>query len=91
MDEPIIPLQTILKLKVKVNKRAKEIERLVDLNKVKGALIKAQAKKIGVLLKEKEWLKHQILLYQEFHPGLPHDEKMELLEVDMQQALKDEE
>jgi len=40
------------------------------------------------LRKEKEWLKHQILLYQEFHPGLPHDEKMELLEVDMQQALK---
>ena len=34
----------------------KEIERLTDLNKAKGALIKAQAKKIGMLLKEKEWL-----------------------------------
>ena len=39
--------------------------------------------------KEKEWLEQQILLYQEFHPGLPYDEKMELLEVDMQQALKE--
>ncbi len=41
------------------------------------------------LIKEKEWLKQQILLYQKFHPGLPYDEKMELLEVDMQQALKE--
>jgi len=48
-------------------------------------------REIERLKKEKEWLKHQILLYQEFHPGLPHDEKMELLEVDMQQALKVEE
>ena len=46
-------------------------------------------KEIERLKKEKEWLKYQILLYQEFHPGLPHDEKMELLEVDIQQALKE--
>ena len=52
--------------------------------------IEEKNKEIKQLKKEKEWLKHQILLYQEFHPGLPHDEKMELLEVDMQQALKGE-
>ncbi len=52
--------------------------------------IAEQKKEIEQLKKEKEWLEHQILLYQEFHPGLPHDEKMELLEVDMQQALKEE-
>ena len=60
----------------------------IDFNKVKSVFIKAQTKTIGILLKEKEWLKRQILLYQEFHPGLPYNEKMELLEVDMQQALK---
>ena len=52
--------------------------------------IKEKNKENEQLLKEKKWLKHQILLYQEFHPGLPHDEKMELLEVDMQEALKGE-
>ncbi len=36
-----------------------EIKRLTDLNKAKSALIKAQAKKIGMLLKEKEWLLEQ--------------------------------
>ena len=46
-------------------------------------------KEIEQLKNEKEWLKYQILLYQEFHPGLPYDEKMELLEVDMQKALKE--
>jgi hypothetical protein len=37
-----------------VENKDKEIERLTDLNKAKGALIKSQAKKIGQLLKEVE-------------------------------------
>ena len=39
-----------------IETKEKEIEQLTDLNKAKGALIKAQAKKIGQLLKEKEWV-----------------------------------
>ncbi len=59
------------------------------INELIHKLIK-KGKETERLVKEKNWLKHQILLYQEFHPGLPHDEKMELLEVDMQQELKEE-
>jgi len=43
-------------LTAEIDKKDEEIEQLSDLNKAKGALIKAQAKKIGMLRKEKEWL-----------------------------------
>ncbi len=80
----------------KVVDKSKEIERYKhtlehDTKEIKllTAEIDSKDGKIEQLKKEKEWLKQQILLYQEFHPGLPYDEKMELLEVEMQQELKE--
>ena len=70
----------------------KEIERLTALNKAKGALIKAQVKKIGMLLKEKEWILETYVL--DVYIGNDRldgadDYKNEILE-NMQQALKEE-
>ena len=46
---------------------------------------------IEQLKKEKEWLKCKVLeASQKKHIGLSHDEKIKLLEDDMQQALKEE-
>ena len=70
------------------DEKDKEIERLTDLNKAKGALIKAQAKKIGMLLKEKEWLLEEaITLYDLWHDVSCGDED---IKHKMQQALKEE-
>jgi len=76
-----------------ITKQAKEIERLPDLNKVKSALIKAQAKKIGMLLKEKEWLLEAYALdvyigNDRLDDHEVDDYKNEILE-NMQQALKE--
>lgn len=70
--------------------KAKEIERLTDLNKAKGALIKAQAKAIGRLLKEKEWLLNG---WVKKTPLVDDDETQKIyknaLIARMQQALKE--
>lgn len=67
----------------------KEIERLTDINKAKGALIKAQAKKIGNLLKEKEWLIE--LLYDKIcETSISLIIYKNTIEKIMQQALKDQ-
>ncbi len=73
----------------------KEIERLADLNKAKGALIKAQAKKIWMLWKEKEWLLEAYALdvyigNDRLDDHKLNDYKNEILE-EMQQVLKEEE
>ena len=69
-----------------LDKKDEEIERLSDLNKVKNALIKAYAKKIGMLLKEKEWLIDRATQAQ-FLTGL--DGRRKQLINKMQQALKE--
>ena len=77
----------------KVVDKSKEIERLADLNKAKGALIKAQAKKIWMLWKEKEWLLEAYALDVYIGNDRLDDHKLddyknEILE-EMQQALKE--
>lgn len=62
----------------------KEIDRLTEVNSAKSALIKAQAKKIANLLKEKEWL---IARYV-FALGTRKTDCRKQLIDDMQQALK---
>jgi len=76
-----VPIETYESIAKKCDRQEQEIERLSDLNKAKGALIKAQAKKIGSLLKGNEWLINQ-LAYISRKDG-------ELIVEEMQHALKD--
>ena len=77
-------------LTAEIDQKDEEIERLSDLNKAKSALIKAQAKAIGRLLKEKEWLinDYTVFIYGNIDGTSIEEGRKRILEA-MQQALKE--
>ena len=73
------------------DEKRKEIERVIDINKARKALTKAQGKKIGQLLKEKEWLITQLLTVPTVRKeNITQDTVAKWIQKGLQQALKEE-